>query len=120
MGAAPAATDKSVHFLTPKDGATVPAKFKATFAVKGMKVVPAGKDVEDQTAGHFHVLIDEGATPAGVVIPADKTHLHYGKGQKNAELELTPGTHKLTLQFADGLHKSYGPELAQTITVTVK
>eukprot|EP00983_Pelagomonas_calceolata_P088010 1157096-Pelagomonas_calceolata.AAC.8 len=30
------------------------------------------------------------------------------------------GDHKLTLQFANANHESYGPEYAKTITVTVK
>lgn len=30
------------------------------------------------------------------------------------------GEHNLTLQFANALHESYGPEYAKTITVNVK
>ncbi len=58
--------------------------------------------------------------PAGEVIPADDKHLHFGKGQSEAEVKLTPGPHTLTLQFADGAHRSYGPELSKTIKITVK
>jgi Domain of unknown function (DUF4399) len=35
-------------------------------------------------------------------------------------VKLTPGKHVLTLQFADGIHRSYGGQMASTINVTVK
>jgi hypothetical protein len=54
------------------------------------------------------------------MVPKDSTHLHYGKGQTEAEVKLSPGKHKLTLQFADGLHRSYGSKLAATVSVNVK
>jgi hypothetical protein len=50
----------------------------------------------------------------------DSVHIHFGRGQTEKELSLPAGKHKLTLQFADGLHRSYGSKLASTITVTVK
>jgi hypothetical protein len=56
----------------------------------------------------------------GTVIPKDSTHLHFGKAQTETSLTLSPGKHKLTLQLADGLHRSYGSQLATSITVTVK
>ena len=59
-------------------------------------------------------------TAPGEVIPMDATHKHYGKGQVEGELELEPGKHKITLQFANALHESYGKEFAKTITVNVK
>jgi hypothetical protein len=42
---------------------------------------------------------------AGAEIPFDETHLHFGKGQTEASIPLTPGKHTLTLQFANALHK---------------
>ena len=35
-------------------------------------------------------------------------------------MTLAPGKHTLTLQFANALHKSYGPGYAKQITITVK
>jgi len=32
---------------------------------------------------------------------------------------LPPGDYKLTLQFADGLHRSYGKDLSSTINIKV-
>jgi hypothetical protein len=57
---------------------------------------------------------------AGIMIPTDEQHIHFGRGQTEYELSLPPGRHKLTLQFADGLHRSYGQKLSATIMVTVK
>jgi hypothetical protein len=44
----------------------------------------------------------------GQVIPFDDKDLDFGKGQSEAEITLPPGRHTLTLQFADGGHRSYG------------
>lgn len=107
-----------VHFLEPKDGATVKQTFRAKFAVEGLKVAPAGEITPG--TGHFHIIIDEPAVAEGVVVGMDDKHIHYGKGQTEADLTLKPGKHKLTLQFADGAHRAYGANLSQTITVTVK
>ena len=52
-------------------------------------------------------------------VPADASHIHFGKGQSKHVLNVAPGQHTLTLQFADGAHRSYGPEWATSITVTV-
>ena len=56
----------------------------------------------------------------GETIPANETHIHYGKGQTEATIELSPGKHTLTLQFANGIHQSYGEAWSKTITVNVK
>jgi hypothetical protein len=54
-------------------------------------------------------------------VPKDDTHLHYGKGQLEAELTLSPGTHTLCLQAADGAHIALAGEgMTQRITITVK
>lgn len=107
-----------VAFTEPKDGATVPAKFTAKFSLAGLKIEKAGP-LKPGT-GHHHLIVDGTATPAGEVVAKDATHLHFGNGQTEAELTLTPGKHTLTLQFADGAHASYGPAMSQTITVNVK
>lgn len=112
--------ERSVAFLDIENGAKVKSPVKLKFDVKGMKIELAGKDPKARTTGHHHVLIGHDAIPAGTVIPDNATHKHFGKGQTEAELELPKGTQKLTLQFADGSHNSYGPEMSQTITVEVE
>lgn len=107
-----------VYFTEPKDGATVKSTFHAKFAVEGLKVAPAGEIVPG--TGHFHIIIDEPVVEEGAVVGMDDKHIHYGKGQTEADLTLKPGKHKLTLQFADGAHRAYGANLSQTIHITVK
>ena len=108
----------SVSFIEPADGAVVSSPFTVKFGVSGMEVKPAG-DMTPGT-GHHHLLINEDSIPAGQVIPADDKHLHFGKGQTETSVTLPPGKYKLTMQFANGAHQSYGPELSKTINVTVK
>jgi len=64
------------------------------------------------------VLIDA-TVPSGEVVPKDDTHLHFGQGQTEATIRVQPGAHKLTLQLADGIHRSYGEAQSATINVTV-
>ncbi len=109
----------TISFKSLKDGATVTSPLKVEMLVDGIKVDTAGPVIAG--VGHHHILIDAGDSIAtGVIIPMDSAHLHFGKAQVQTELKLTPGKHKLTLQFADGLHRSYGSRMASTITVTVK
>jgi hypothetical protein len=110
---------KGVSFDAPKDGATVKSPVAVKMKVEGMKIRPAGEDANDTTSGHHHLLIDAGPAPEHQVIAADATHLHFGKGQTETEVKLPPGDHTLTLQFADGAHRSYGPAMSKTITVHV-
>jgi hypothetical protein len=114
----PASYAQSVDFVEPKDGATVTSPFKVVFTVTGMTVAPAG-EMRDNT-GHHHLLINAQDVPEGTVIPMDDTHKHFGKGQTETELSLPPGKYKLTMQFGNGAHQSYGPKLSKSINVTVQ
>ena len=114
----PMAYEESVSFIAPKDGAVVTSAFKVVFGAKGMAVDPAGEVKAD--SGHHHLLINLGPMNAGEVIPVDSAHLHFGKAQTEAEIKLPPGDYKLTMQFANGAHVSYGPVMASSISVTVK
>lgn len=107
-----------VSFKSPSNGATVSSPVKVGMAAEGIKVAPAGEVKEGE--GHHHIIVDGGPVAKGEVIIADATHIHFGKAQTEAEVPLTPGKHTLTLQFADGAHRSYGPELSSTIEITVK
>jgi len=109
---------QNIDFVTPKDGDTVTSPFMVKFAVKGMDVAPAG-EIKPGT-GHHHVLIDTDPVPENAVIPMDAQHKHFGKGQTETELTLPPGEHSLSLQFADGAHRSYGEAYRKTIRVIVK
>lgn len=111
--------DAKVYFVNLKDNQTVKPSLTVEMGVDGLSVDTAGS--MQPGTGHHHLLIDAGdSVPAGQVVPKDSTHLHFGKGQKEAIINLPEGTHKLTLQFGDGLHRSYGGQMATSITVNVK
>lgn len=112
------ASGAGVYFLEPVDGATVTSPFKVRFGLKGMEIKPAGAQVGG--SGHHHLLIDLDGVAAGQIIPFDDVHIHFGKGQTETEVKLPPGTYKLTLQFADGFHLSYGKEMSKSLKVTVR
>jgi hypothetical protein len=108
-----------VMFKNLKDGQEVSSPFKVEMGTENIKVDTAGPVVPG--SGHHHLMIDgPDSLAAGTMVPKDSTHLHFGKGQTETELKLAPGKHKLTLQFADGLHRSYGGKLTATVTVDVK
>jgi hypothetical protein len=109
---------QSVSLLEPANGATVPTTFKVRFGVKGMAVAPAGDIVVN--SGHNHLLINQMPVAAGVSVPMDAQHIHYGAGQTEAMVTLKPGQYKLTSQFANGAHQSYGASMSSSIMVTVK
>jgi hypothetical protein len=108
-----------VFFKNLKNGQKIKSPFKVQMGVSGIALDSAG--MIKPGSGHHHILIDNGDSLAlGTVVPKDSTHLHFGNAQKEAELKLTPGAHKLTLQYADGIHRSYGGKLASSVTVTVQ
>lgn len=85
--------------------------------VHGMTVHAAGEVIEG--SGHHHIIVDGEPVAEGEVVPSTETHIHFGGGQTEADVELAPGEHTLTLQFANGMHQSYGAEWSRTITVNV-
>jgi hypothetical protein len=109
---------KRVYFVEPADGATVTSPVKVKFGVEGMDLKPAGD--ETPNSGHHHVLVNMESMPAGEAIPFSEKHVHFGKAQTEGEIKLAPGTYKLTMQFANKDHVSYGPSMSTSITITVK
>jgi hypothetical protein len=111
-------TARNVRIIEPADGATVGTTFKVKFGVKGVGVAPAGDILPN--SGHHHLLINLDSIKAGESIPFTEKHMHFGKGQTDAEVKLAPGNYTLTAQFANGAHQSYGKSLSHSIMVTVK
>lgn len=108
---------EGVWFIEPKDGAEVTSPVKVVMGMRGMTMKASGKVVKG--TGHHHILLNQGPMRKGKVIPTDKIHLHYGKAQTEASIKLAPGDYKLTMQFADGLHRSFGKRWAATISIKV-
>ena len=109
----------SVFFQNLKDGDTLNSPFTVEMGVEGMEVEAAGAFKEG--FGHHHIIVNCTPIAEDSIVPAeDKIHNHYGKGQTETDLELESGNYCLTLQFADGFHKSYGEELSKTINIVVE
>ncbi len=113
----PVPADAKVYFANLEDGDTVTSPVLVEFGINGMEVEPAGE--ANQGKGHHHVIINGSFAEEGAVVPADSVNIHYGKGQTSDSLDLPVGTHTLTMQFADGYHRSYGEQMSKTISVTV-
>lgn len=110
--------NSGVFFENLKDGQQVTSPVHVKMGITGKKVGPAGEVIEG--VGHHHIIIDGTFVKKGDIVPADDKHLHFGKGQLETDVTLTPGKHTLTLQLADGAHRSYGKPWSKTIAVEVK
>jgi hypothetical protein len=113
-----------VMFVEPTDGAKVQGALEGgkiavnvKMGAEGIAVEPAG--AVEAGSGHHHIIVDAEPDPEGKVVAKDEQHLHFGQGQTEAKLMLSPGDHTLQLQFADGIHRSYGPKLSSTIKISV-
>ncbi|MBI1779274.1 MAG: DUF4399 domain-containing protein [Proteobacteria bacterium] len=114
----PAPPGATVYFIEPADGASVKSPVTVKFGLKGIGVAPAL--VEWPNTGHHHLLVDHDAAPPGKPIPNDATSVHFGGGQTEAAVTLTPGTHTLLLELGDHQHIPHNPPVvSQKITVTV-
>ncbi len=115
----PPKPDTEVYIVQPADGATVTSPVRVVFGLKGMGVAPAG--VEREGTGHHHLLIDTCLPDLDRPIPADDKHRHFGGGQTETLLELSPGKHTLTLLLADHRHVPHDPAVySKTIEITVE
>jgi hypothetical protein len=117
---APAA-NAEVYFIAPHNGATVKSPVTVKFGLKGMGVAPAGTKFDN--TGHHHLLIDTDFSELKLDAPVPLTDkiLHFGKGQTETTVTLTPGKHTLELVFADYLHMNFDPPLhSKKITITVE
>jgi hypothetical protein len=117
----PPAPNAEVFIISPQDGASVSGPVTVRFGLKGMGIAPAG--VKFDNTGHHHLLVDSDLSEIKLDAPMPATDkvLHFGKGQTETTLTLSPGKHTLELVFADYLHNSFDPPLhSKKITITVK
>ncbi len=118
-GATEEASEPRVFFTSPEDGATVSSPVKFEWSAEDFTIEPAGEIHEG--AGHLHLMIDTACLEPSTIIPADDNHVHFGKAQTEAELELAPGEHTICLQAADGGHAALeGEGMTQVIKITVE
>jgi Domain of unknown function (DUF4399) len=72
-------------------------------------VAPAG--IDRPNTGHHHLLIDTTLPPLDEPIPNDFNHLHFGAGQTEAIVTLSPGRHTLQLLLGDENHVPHNPPI---------
>lgn len=113
----PAPTGAEVYLISPANGATVSSPVTLRFGLRGMGVAPAG--IDKANTGHHHVLIDTDLPPLGLPLPNDAQHRHFGGGQTEASLELTPGEHTLQLVLGDARHIPHEPPVVSEKIVLV-
>lgn len=118
---------QKVFFVNLTEGQEIKLPYVVKFGVSGMEVEPA--QGVNPNKGHHHLLVDRDPVPAGVMVPMGKEtegYYHFGKAQLSDTLSskkypgLTPGKHTLRLQFANGLHLSYGPAMSAAVSIIVK
>lgn len=123
----PSHPDAKVFFANLKDGDTVSSPVTVVFGLSGMEVAPAG--TEKEHSGHHHLLIDRPAIGEGEDgadellngLPADEHHVHFGGGQTETTLELSPGRHTLQLVLGDASHVPHdSPVVSEVITINVE
>jgi hypothetical protein len=115
----PSPDGAQVYIISPADGETVSSPVAVRFGLKGMGVAPAG--IDKPNTGHHHLLIDGKDTPAfDSPLPADAHHIHFGGGQTEATVELSPGTHTLQLIMGNQNHIPHSPPvISKKITIVV-
>jgi hypothetical protein len=119
-GESPAPKNAYLYIGWPNDGEIVHNNnFRVWFGLRKMGIAPAG--TEKPMTGHHHLIVDAPLPPMDEEIPADKNHLHFGKGQTETRITLPSGTHTLQLLLGDLDHIPHNPPMvSQKKTITVK
>lgn len=110
----------SAYIVSPANGATVSNPVTVVFGLRSpYGVAPSGVVIEN--TGHHHLLIDTDQPDLNLPIPKDEHHRHFGGGQTEVSLELTPGDHTLQLLLGDFAHIAHKPPvLSERITITAE
>ena len=113
-----------VYFISPANNAVVSNPVTLQFGLKGMGIAPAGSESTNPAhkTGHHHLLIDT-PLPTDMTLPIamDEKHRHFGGGQTETSLQLTPGKHTLQLLQADKNHIPHVPAVySPVLTIIVK
>jgi hypothetical protein len=119
-------SNQKVFFKNLEEGQAIKLPYVLQFGVEGMEVEPAQGVVPNK--GHHHLVIDGSFVPAATMVPMGKEsegYYHFGKGQLGDTLSLakypmlTPGKHSILLQFANGLHMSYGQAMSAKVNIEI-
>jgi hypothetical protein len=117
-----AASGPRAFFIEPADGATVKSPVHLKFGAENVMIMAVPPDpvtTVRQGMGHFHVGVDTDCLADGTeIVKGTPTWVHFGKGDSEIDMQLTPGPHKLSLQIGDDKHVTL-PGVCKTINVTV-
>ena len=116
-----------LFFISPQDGYKSNGKeFKVEFGSKNIQISPAGILVEDieecMVSGHHHLIINneyDVVANSKDPIPYGKNILHFGGGQTEAVLNLSPGKYILQLALGDYEHTPIKPKNASAINLPI-
>ncbi|WP_407519742.1 DUF4399 domain-containing protein [Methylobacterium oryzisoli] len=103
----PSPKGAKVYIVSPGNGAYVTRTPIIRFGLINMGIAPAG--IAKANTGHHHILVDTPLPSFDRPIPNDFNHLHFGAGQTEAKITLSPGPHTLQLLFADEHHVVHDP-----------
>ena len=92
-----------VFFITPQNGyKSTQSEIKIIFGIKNLNIVPAG--INKCSSGHHHLVVDADLPILSRPIPSSENYIHFGKGQTETTIELTPGKHTLQLLVGNFAH----------------
>ena len=118
--ASQAPDNAQAYIISPQDGSTVSSPFTVQFGLSGMGIAPAG--IDRPATGHHHLLVDLETLPdLDQALSATENIKHFGGGQTEAKLELSPGKHTLQLVLGNYAHIPHNPPvMSEPINITVK
>tara|TARA_B100000579_G_C22697594_1_gene788192 strand:+ start:268 stop:684 length:417 start_codon:yes stop_codon:yes gene_type:complete len=117
-GETPSPEGAKAYFIDLKNGDKVISPLLVRFGLtEQMGIAPVLADWPD--TGHFHLIID--SKPPNPNRPIPNKHLHLGKGQTEATVELSKGPHTLQIVMGDYSHIPHNPPvMSEVITVFVE
>ena len=110
--------DPKVYFINLEDGDRVESPFLIQFGLSNMGVAPSGTDRKN--TGHHHLLINVDDIDLTKPIPSSSNHIHFGGGQTESLVELSPGNYSMQLVLGDMTHTPHKPPIiSKKINITV-
>jgi len=108
------------YIISPANGEVVSSPFTVKFGLQGIGVAPAGIDYPD--TGHHHLAINRDVKNFDEpLVSGEPDLLHFGGGQTEAVVELTPGEYTLQMILGDQDHVPHDPPvMSAKVTITVK
>jgi len=119
FAATPISTEASVYIVSPSHGQVVTSPVTVIFGLSGAGVAPAG--IDKKNTGHHHLIVNAETPNMKNKIASDENHRHFGGGQTQTTLELSPGKHTLQLVLGDKSHLPHHPPVvSKVIEIVVK